>query len=287
MPQSLQDSLSDPSHTKAVIQASLKSADGLKRVWCVVESDDDVEVFDRFFLNPDVSVLPSTNEIGKRSCQNVESIVMELYAEEESPRVFGIRDRDYTCFSDSYIKPDNVFLTDGRDLEMMMLKSSSVIEGLRAWNQNFPDIVNQSAETMRFLGYLRIFNDLKQTSCIFKDNLTKVSVIWDDSSHSVYADYSDRLFSKFQDSIENQVTRTEFDQFVADNELKGKSIYDVCRGHDVCRLACVMMVKKEFSRTRDLFNCMKNSYSFDDFKGTSLYHDILDWADHRNLIIFP
>ena len=286
MPQSLQDSISMPSHTKGVIQAAMKSDGGAKRVWCVVESDDDVEVFESFFLKQIVSVLPSTNENGKRSCQNVETIVRDLYAEEDNPLVFGIRDTDYTCFSDAYIKPENVFLTDGRDLEMMMLKSSSVINGLKAWDSGFPDIVMHSADTMRFMGYLRIYNDLNQTSCIFKDNLTKVSIIWDDSTHTVYPDYKERLFSKFKACIDSPLTRLEFDQFVTDKFLKAKSNYDICRGHDVCRMACVMMVKKEFSRPSDLFNRMKDSYSIEDYRQTSLYNEVKDWADNRELKIF-
>lgn len=286
MPQSLQASILMPSHTKGVIQAAMKSHGGAQRVWCVVESDDDVEVFERFFIKSVVSVLPSTNETGKRSCKNVESIVTDLYAEENNPLVFGIRDTDYTCFCDTYLKPDNVYLTDGRDIEMMMLKSQSVVNGLQAWHKDFPEIVNQSADTMRFLGYLRIYNDIKQTSCIFKDNITKVSIIWDQSSHSVYPDYTDRLFSKFNASIANPLPRTEFNQFVVDNALHTKSNFDICRGHYVCRMACAMMVKTEFSRTSDFFNCMKSSYSFDDFKKTSLYSEVLAWSVSRGVTIF-
>ena len=286
MPRSLQNSILQPSHTKAVIQASLKSSDGAKRVWCVVEADEDMEVFEKFFLSDIVSILPSTDEDGKRSYRNVESIVFDLYTEEENPKVFGIRDRDYTSFCDTHNISPNVFLTDGRDLEMMLLNSYSVIHGLQSWHQDFTVNVRRSTDTMRFLGYLRIFNDIRQTSCIFKDNLTKVSLVWNASTHSVYPDYRERLFSKFQDKCPVAVTREEFDDFVKQKELNDYSDYDVCRGHDVCRLLCVMMVKKEFSQQKDLFRCMKDSYSFADFKKTTLYSEVLNWADKRGLTIF-
>lgn len=286
MLQSLQSSILQPSHTKAVIQASMKSAGGARRVWGVVESDEDVEVYEKFFLPDIVSVLPSKDEQGRRSCQNVETIVVELYDEEENPKVFGIRDRDYTSFNHTYVQPANVFLTDGRDLEMMMLNASSVINGLQLWHQDFPENLNLSADTMRFLGYLRIYNDIKQTSCIFKNNLTKISLIWDASTQSVHTDYQDRLFSKFQDKCAVTVTREEFDNFVELHELNNHPNINVCRGHDVCRLLCVTMIKKEFSQPKDLFRRMKDSYSFDDFKQTSLYSDVQNWAENRNLTIF-
>ncbi|MDE7347472.1 MAG: hypothetical protein K2N48_12135 [Muribaculaceae bacterium] len=287
MPQSLQSSVLQPSHTKAVIQASMKSTGGRQRVWCIVESDDDVEVFERFFLAPVVSVLPSTNEEGRRSYHNVESIVLDLYAEERNPQVFGIRDRDYTSFSAMYTCPANIFLTDDRDLEMMMLKSSSVIEDLRSRDPNFPANVSLSSDVMRFLGYLRIYNDVKQLSCTFKDNLTKVSLVWDNSNHYIYPDYKDRLFSKFQDINATAVTRAEFDQFIAENNLEDKTNYDICRGHDVCRLLCSIMIKKQFSNPKVIFQWMKDSYSFEAFQQTSLYHDLVDWSDNRGLTIFP
>ena len=286
MPQSLQSCILQPTHTKAVIQASMKSEGGARRVWCVVESDEDVEVYEKFFLPDIVSVLPSKDEQDRRSCKNVEAIVVELYDEEDNPKVFGIRDRDYTSFNDTYLQPANVFLTDGRDLEMMLLRSSSVINGLQLWHQDFPANLNLSADKMRFLGYLRIYNDIKQTSCIFKNNLTKISLIWDDSTQSVREDYKDRLFSKFQDKCAVAVTREEFDDFVEQKVLNNHPNHDICRGHDVCRLLCVMMVKKEFSQPKELFKCMKNSYSFDDFKQTSLYNDVLNWAENRELTVF-
>ena len=37
--------------------------------------------------------------------------------------IFGIRDRDYTSFEVlAHVFPDNVFVTDRRDLEMMLLE---------------------------------------------------------------------------------------------------------------------------------------------------------------------
>lgn len=286
MPASLQDSVQQPSHTKGVIKSAMKSPDGSRRIWCVVEAYDDVEVYERFFNRETLTILPSTDEDDKRSCHNVEIIITELYAEECDPKLFGIRDRDYTSFSATYSCPDNVFLTDDRDLEMMMLKSPSVLKGLEAHHSDFPKKVNESAEIMRFLGYLRIYNDIEQTSCTFKKNLAKVSIVWDDKSHSIYPDYKDRLFSKFQMGCAIPVNRTDFDNFVDDKKLEEKTIFEVCRGHDVCRLLCSMMIKQEFNQTEVIFQWMKETYSFSDFQQTMLYENLLEWSSNRKLEIF-
>lgn len=286
MPASLQDSVQQPSHTKGVIKSAMKSANGLKRIWCVVEADDDVEVYEKFFNSETLTILPSTDEDDRRSCHNVEVIVTELYSEENNPKLFGIRDRDYTSFSNTYICPDNVFLTDDRDLEMMMLKSTSVTSGLEDHHQDFPKKVYESAEVMRFLGYLRIYNDIEQMSCTFKKNLTKVSLVWDEGRHSVYPDYKDRLLSKFQASCSVPVDRDDMDNFITDKCLKEKNIFEVCRGHDVCRMLCAMMIKHEFSSPKVIFQWMKDSYSFRDFKKTMLYEDLMNWSNQRALEIF-
>lgn len=68
----------------------------------------------------------------------MESIISELYDEETDLRLLGIRDCDYTRYDEYYSVPDNVFLTDYRDIEMMMFVAPSVLQGLRDWNEEFP-----------------------------------------------------------------------------------------------------------------------------------------------------
>lgn len=285
MASSLQNSTPQPQYTKAVIQAALRSPSGSTRVWCIVEAEDDVAVYSKF-LDPDaVSVLPSQDQSGRMSCRNVENIVIELYQQESNPRLFGIRDCDYTRYDPGYCLPTNVFLTDCRDVEMMMLRAPSVIDGLRAWSTSFPAQINISLHIMKFLGYLRIFNDLHQTSCIFKGNLTKISLIWDQTTHCIRPDYQKRLLSAFISNCHNPVSETDFYDFLRATDISSHSSYYVCRGHDVCRLLATVMIHQRFSNPKSIFARMVTSYSYADFQQTALYADISSWAANRSIPI--
>lgn len=285
MPCSLKDIVQQPTCTKATIKQALHSIDGVRRVWCVVEAPDDVKVYEQFF-DEAVSILPSDDEDGRRSCRNVESIVSELYNEERSISLLGIRDCDYTRYDENYVAPNHVFLTDCRDIEMMMFNAPSVIEGLQGWNAEFPEKIELCARVERYLGYLRIYNDLRQLSCIFRDKLTKVSLVWDFSTHSIKSDYRKNLFDAFKKACEIDVTEEDFDRFVEDKRLEEEPYVHVCRGHDMFHLLPTMMIQQEYSEKKVIWKRMIEFYSCSDFSNTRLYNAINAWATMRNLVIF-
>lgn len=55
-----------PSYTKAVIQAGLRTPQGEKCTWIVVEDIDDVNVYKRFFQSTITKILTSENEEGNK-----------------------------------------------------------------------------------------------------------------------------------------------------------------------------------------------------------------------------
>ena len=287
MPCSLKDAVQQqqPKCTKSTIKQALHSIGGAQRVWCVVEAPDDVKVYEQFF-DKAVSILPSDDEDGRRSCRNVESIVSELHAEEGNLHLLGIRDCDYTRYDDSYKAPNHVFVTDCRDIEMMMFNAPSVIEGLQDWNAEFPEKIDSCARVERYLGYLRIYNDLRQLSCIFRDKLTKVSLVWDCSTHSIKSDYRKNLFDEFKKACEAEVTEEDFNCFVEEKQLEEEPYVNVCRGHDMLNLLPNMMIQQEYSKKKDIRERMVKSYSCSDFSNTHLYNAIKVWANTRSLVIF-
>lgn len=285
MPCSLKDIVQQPECTKSTIKQALHSIGGAQRIWCVVEAPDDVKVYERFF-DKAVSILPSDDEEGRRSCRNVESIVSKLYNEERNISLLGIRDCDYTRYDENYVTPDHVFLTDCRDIEMMMFNAPSVIDGLKVWNAEFPGKIETCARVERYLGYLRIYNDLRQLSCIFRDKLTKVSLVWDFSTHSIKSDYRKNLFDAFKKACTVNVTEEDFNCFVEEKQLEEEPYVNVCRGHDMFHLLPTMMIQQEYSEKKVIWKHMVESYSCSDFSNTHLYNAIKVWANTRNLVIF-
>lgn len=281
MPRSLQNTIPQPQHTKAVIQAALRSPRGVNKVWCIVEAEDDQRVYEKFFDPNVLCVLSSEDEDGRKSCHNVEKIVQDLHIEENNPKVFGIRDKDYTHFDISYIKPANVFLTDNRDLEMMMYSAPSVVAGLEIWHHDFPMRIGESMDKCRYLGGLRIYNEVKQCNCKFQGNINKVSLIWDYNTQSIRPDYRANLLSKFQQNIQHTVTEKDIEKFFISYRLDTISSYDLCQGHDVGGLLRAMMKSAPYNRQKELFNKMTEAYSLSDFQHTQLYKDINIWLQQR------
>ncbi|MDE6769859.1 MAG: DUF4435 domain-containing protein, partial [Muribaculaceae bacterium] len=243
----------------------------------------DQSVYERLFNLSNVCVLPSEDQEGRKSCHNVERIVSELYTEENNPKVLGIRDKDYTVFNTTYQKPNNIFLTDDRDLEMMLFKAPSVVTGLGMWHSDFSINVIESINICRYIGYLRIYNELNQCDCKFQRSLTKISLVWDYDTQAVIHDYKLNLFAKFQQSSKKPVTKEALQSFIAEINLENFSSYEICQGHDVCRLLRAMMKSPPYNEQKRLFDKMVNSYSQTDFHRTQLYDDIINWFHQRGI----
>ena len=138
MPVALRDVIQEPTATKSAIRLALQSNVGLNTVWIVVEAEDDVRVYKRFLDEEVANIKPSTDESGRKSYKNVEDIVSSISGDVPNCRIFGIRDKDYTQYENPGYEPiQNVFLTDRRDMEMMLLESSSVQAAMEEWIPNF------------------------------------------------------------------------------------------------------------------------------------------------------
>jgi len=58
MPQSLRSTINQPTFTKGIIKLALRSPEGSRRVWCVVEGADDIAIYERMFNVDAVKVIP-------------------------------------------------------------------------------------------------------------------------------------------------------------------------------------------------------------------------------------
>lgn len=147
-------------------------------------------------------------------------------------------------------------------------------------------IPKECAQVERYLGYLRIYNEIRQTSCRFHGNLTRVSLVWDDGIHAIRPDYRNNLFSKFKEVCEVEVNKEDFDNFVEEKRLEEEAYAFICRGHDMLNLLPAMMIYREYGQRKEIRERMVNAYSNVDFSATQLYAKILVWAEKRNLIVF-
>lgn len=145
-----------PGDTLGAIHQSINSH--MQAMWVIVESDYDVKIYEKFFSENRLNVRSSIVN-GVQSCINVESIVKTVL-NEGYKKILGIRDRDFIDFIESYHKPDHVYLTDQRDVEMQMLNSDNVVFALKQKDAEIERKMDEVKPIARAIGCYRIFNDI-------------------------------------------------------------------------------------------------------------------------------
>ncbi len=276
MLQSLQNTVSEPFGTKAAIRQALMSPAGLRVVWVVVEAEEDVAVYEKFMQPESTVVKPSEGETGRKGYANVETIVREVKEEEPRAHIMGIRDTDYTRYEDAYEAPANIFLTDRRDLEMMMLDSDSVKQSLRVWAPTFNAALSKCAPICRHFGYLRIYNSLNGLFVTFHDNL-KIVKYWDDSIHDLKANWEQESTNKFVSLAQKDCSVDAITEFISTLSLDKEDFFNICRGHDVIPFLSKALIRNHIYSETNIMIKMIEAYTLNDFKATQLYASIVAW----------
>lgn len=280
MDKSLRSNTDELVGTKAAIKMAMRSPAGSRTVWTIVEGEADLRLYSRMLNDDAVTIKTSEGEDGRRGYKNVESIVVDILAEEKDVKIFGIRDRDYTSFEvPIHVFPDNVFVTDRRDLEMMLLESPSVQSAMMNWASDFTSSFELAIEVGTVLGQLRLCNHINDFSCIFREKL-KPSYIWNQNTHELEAEWKHNCRSILYEYISDE----EIADFISFHNLDDVSPYDICRGHDVLKYLSLALAKLEFS-VKNITTMLIDSYSRQDFQTTQLYADISDWQMKNNVSV--
>ena len=276
MLKSLQDTVREPSGTKAAIRQALMSPAGLRVVWVVVEAEDDVAVYEKF-MQPDSTVVKtSEGETGRKGYANVEHIVSVIKEEVPVAHIMGIRDADYSRFKADYTVPANIFLTDRRDLEMMLLEAGAVQRALRSWAPSFDEAFAKCILVCRHFGYLRIYNEVADFTVRFHDNL-RPNKFWDYWLQAVKATWKQDCTAKFVALSEGKCAATDVTAFITTHKLEDEELYDVCRGHDLLKLLSLTLVDVKTYSVEAIMTKMTEAYTLEDFKATRLYSSIHAW----------
>ncbi len=274
--QSLKDAVRETSGTKSAILLALKSLAGLRKSWVVVEAEEDLAVYEKFMCPDTTVVKTSEDETGHRGYANVESIVCEIKQEVPVAHIMGIRDADYSRFKVGYTVPENIFLTDRRDLEMTLLESESVKQALRAWTPAYDEAFAKCIPVCRYFGYMRIYNEVTNLTVAFHDHL-RTTKFWDYQQQAVKATWEQDCTAKFVELSEGKCAVADVKSFVITYKLEEQNLYDVCRGHDLLQLLSLTLVDVQTYSVANIMARMTEAYTLKDFKATRLYASILAW----------
>lgn len=280
MPDSLENIIQADKYALQTIPLAVSSPIGQSIVWIIVEDEYDKLVYQKFFTanNHIFTSIKSTTD-SSRGYKNVEEIVDQI-STTTNAYIFGIRDADYTSFNPSYIPKDNVFLTDARDIEMMMFECDEVKKEFCDKYNDYTNIYKLSISISKEIGFYRAFNDVNEVGFSFKKKL-KFDFLRDINNRDdlkVVIDYLSELFSQ---NVVGYST-DDFSTFKQSNSSKQSFI--LCQGHDVIRILATFLpqqVKKE-----SLENDLVNHYSSSCFLSSALFRDIKSWCIKQNKIIW-
>lgn len=251
----------------------------MRTVWIVVEAEDDYNVYNGFMDTSTTVVKTSEGNDGRRGYANVEYIVTEIKAAVSAAHICGIRDADYTKYEDTaHVFPANIFPTDRRDLEMMMLESATVQTALRTWAAQYDMAMAKVSPVCRHLGYLRIFNHVKGLACVFRDQL-RVSRFWDFDAQDWIVDWKNQFNTRFFCLSGGRCDEPMLNQFVADKSFNAESDYDIFRGHDLLSALSLALINTNEYSSGNIMQKMTEAYTMEDFKTTRLYASIKFWQE--------
>lgn len=260
-----------PEATEATIRQTSRSKSRESITWIVVEGKDDVDLYGKMYDDMFVKVYPSTDENGIENCENVECIVKNILSSKCTPYIIGIRDKDYTPFTGHSI-PENVFVTDYRDIEMQIIESKEkTIDRFIA-----DSIKNEVIDYTKQNGLYRIFNDRENLGFNF-DNVRK-SDYWNLQNKKLNGSWKhnlEKFFFEHQQSSKGVTKmKKEYEAMVTQLKLNNKKYYDICQGHEFVDLLKSMGISEFDHLDKDLFRW----YSKTDYKKTQLAKNIENWA---------
>lgn len=259
-------------HHYSFIMKMMSSLVTKGKVIILVEGGDDKPVYESLFIPSAVFIQPAPEENGARGCQFVESVTKDILATKPAALLLGIRDADYTPWS-SYVAPPNVFRTEERDMEMMLLRSTKVRQDL--------DIVKQGA-TAKFewikdnigvpRGKMRLLNSVLDLQCNFSDN-ARISNLWE--NNRLRQDWSTFITSNFISNCVGQYCNRKFNAKDYNTEVSVRHLnnidwYKICQGHDVMYALVYELADSRFN-VESFMKQMIKSYRISDFHDTQLY----------------
>ena len=284
MPKELKQTIRQTDDVEGQIHFALQTRSKRDLLWIITESDYDRTVYERFF-NDNVVVKPSYDEQGKGGCNHVVRIVENIRRSKLTQRIIGIRDADYQYYLPTrYSYPDYVKHTDERDIEMMMLTSPSVQNGLVAWNEDFSEKTELVKPVVCYLGKLRIWHVAHEVKANIKKY--KLAQVWDYKSvpQSLKRGWKKLLIDQYNRLTGESINPTRLSALKKRYGLDDLQYGHICRGHDFVQLLGIAMVDSRYSSNM-IQKMMSKLYSKEDFARTNLAQNIRDFADGFGMVV--
>lgn len=235
-------------------------------VFCLVEGELDKHIYEKRLNNHEIEVKIAADDKLNHNRSSVQYLVEDLRKLYNKGRFIGIRDKDYMTLLGQKC-PDGIFVTDNRDLEMMIFASPS-------FQKSDPNIVPYLSVVLPYcmlFAHIRVYAESRNLRNKVNDKMN-VSVVYDQHAKTFVPDAKNILYSLYVSKVDSSANPATIDAFVASGNLTCLSPYDICRGHDVIGLL-EFVYGNVYSKSTIEEN-MKKHYTAEDFYATTLFQQI-------------
>lgn len=268
-PQSVKSAAEQLEPVKKYVEACWNSP---KRyhVFCLVEGELDKHIYEARLNAQEIEVKIAADDKLNHNRSSVRYLVEDLRAMHPKGHFIGIRDKDYMTLLGQQC-PDGIFVTDNRDLEMMVLASPS-------FQASDPNLVACLANLFQYcvpFAHIRVYAERRHLRNKLNDKMN-IAAVYDQQAKTFVPDAKTTLQSIYVCKVDTQACAADIDTFVVSENLAKYPPYDICRGHDVIGLL-EFVYGNVYSKAAMEQN-MKTYYSKADFYNTSLFAKIQQYC---------
>jgi hypothetical protein len=233
----------------------------------LVEGPDDEKIYRKFLRQGIAQTFVCT---GKSDLQKALSGLVD-----KTNNAIGIRDADFCNLENIQPENQNLFFTDGHDIETTMLGFKAIRWALFSeygdWH-NMNTVWESIVKKASFIGYIRWFNEKNDFRMFFEGFFNKYGNIDEEQL------LLDKLNKKSQEK-KRPITKTMIDDFIITH--KTNDAFNLCNGHDICTLLAATFT----INTKLLSLSLRLSFQLNHFMQTNLYAKILAWQQTNHFDI--
>ena len=199
-------------------------------VFCLVEGEFDKRIYEERLNDREIEVKIAADDNLHHNRSSVQYLVEDLRKAHPKGRFIGIRDKDYMVLLEQQC-PKGIFVTDRRDLEMMVLSSPT----FQASDPNLMPYLTTLLQYCVPFAYLRVYAEARNLRNKLNDKMN-IAVVYNQQTKAFVPDVKVTLQSLYLSRVDAGSSANDIEAFVVSKQLPGQSPYDICRGHDVIGL---------------------------------------------------
>lgn len=268
----------------AAIDLFFKQEKMENKVLIVIEGKDDKVVYKKLF-DEDAAVLYPT-----LGCYHFEEILKSLnpkYAD----RMIVIKDADFDILNHKMPKYDNMFLTDGHDIEMMIFDDEfEDFLRVRFFDDDDVDIFSKVEKEIRHISYIKWYNHNK--SCNLNvEPIKPCRPLYNGEAEIAISDILTHLYRARDNAGRTKVSESDIVGFENDNCTD--DYMNLTNGHDLCEGVTHKIIYEQSINHRGrkptckgIDDMARAAYSREKFQHTNLHKKIEGWEQmhNRNII---